>query len=156
MLTGTLIIPPVLHIKAEFGMFIGGILGTILIGVIYPESGKSSEKQLERQYGPYLFFFHPTQLPLILSGILLILIIILAFLLKELNIQVSPEVFQVGLLGMAFLWGLSGFLMITRNEFIGSGGQNHKGFWAILNGILLISMGWGYIIFVVLATISNW
>jgi hypothetical protein len=167
---GTIIIAPILNIEPRLGGLVGGILGVILFGAIFSEKKRgdsrqyptqSNEKHFEKilarqEYGFYQSFFHPTQLPITLSFILLILLASVAFLFEKFSIKIPPEVFQFSLLGMPLLWGISGFLILTRNEFIDNHGRKHKGFWAILNGTLLIVTGWGGIIFVILATIFKW
>jgi hypothetical protein len=71
--------------------------------------------------------------------------------------QIS-EVVKIGSMGCLFLWGISGFLIIARNQFIDNIGPNirkYKGFWAILNGIVLVVVGWGGVIFYALSSIFN-
>ena len=169
MLAGGLIIAPTLNIESRLGGLIAGILGIILIRAIFSEKNKDSEQQFtqtnemyaerilaRQERGLYRSFFHPTQLPITLSFILFSLIAFFAFLLEKLNTNIRPEIWQFSLAGIPFLLGLSGFLMLTRNEFIDKHGRKHKGFWAILNGTLFIVICWGGIIFAILATVFKW
>jgi hypothetical protein len=165
VLLGTLIISPVLNIDIKLGALIGGILGIILNSVIFPEKRQevfeqSKARQFERivarqEYSLNRSFFHPTNLPITLSLIYFVLLVIVVFILEKLNIIIPSNIYLV-LFVMPFLWGTSGFLMLTRNEYIDNFGRKHKGFWAIFNGILFIVFGWGSIIYATLATIFNW
>jgi len=165
VLLETLIISPVLNIDIKLGALIGGILGIILNSVIFPEkrqevSEQSKARQFERmvvrqEYSLYRSFFHLTNIPITLSLIYFVLIVIVIFILDKLNTTIPSNIYLV-LLVMPFLWGISGFLMLTRNEYIDKFGRKHKGFWAIFNGVLFIIFGWGSIIYVTLATIFNW
>lgn len=165
LLIGMLIISPALDIDTKLGALAGGILGVIINSVIFPEkrqevSEQSNEKHFERmvarqEYSLYRSFFHPTNLPITLSLIYFVLLVIVVFILDKLNIIIPSNLYLV-LFVMPFLWGISGFLMLTRNEYVDKFGRNHKGFWAIFNGTLFILFGWGSIIYVTLATIFNW
>jgi hypothetical protein len=166
VLTGTFIIAPALNINIKFGMFIGGILSFALNGILFPEyrqelSVQPNEKNFEftsnkSKYDFYDSLVHTTNIPIYTSMILFILTFILVLLLDKFNLQGSSEILQIGVPGMAFLWGLSGFRMVIQKETIDIHGRKFKGFWAILNGLVFIVMGWGAIIGIVLGTIFNW
>ncbi len=163
---GTLIIAPILKIDIRFGLFIGGILGIILNGIIFPKekqelSEKNNGKHIESmstrpEDSLYNYFVHSTNIPINISIIIFFLTIILVVLFDKFNKQVSQAILYTGLLGAAFLWGLSGFKIVTQNEYVDMHGNKYKGLWAILNGLLFIIMGWGAIIGVVLGTIFKW
>ena len=78
------------------------------------------------------------------------------FVFDFLKIEISYSIWRVGLYVIAFLWGLSGFLMVVRKEFIDKRGRRYFGGWAIFNGIILLLMGWGSLIFFLLTIINNW
>jgi hypothetical protein len=167
ILLGVVIIPALLNIDKSIGLFLGGILGIILLKLIYPENFNETEEQakiermaIKQQVFLDLYFFHPTKAPLTLSMVIFVLTIALFFILEELNIQqISSQVMQIGIMSCMFLWGISGFLIISRNQLIENVGPNirkYKGFWAILNGIVLIIVGWGGIILYALSSIFNW
>ena len=165
ILLGVVIIPTVLSIDKSIGLFIGGIAGIILLRLIYPEIFDETEEQrkIERiavKQHAYLdlYFFHPTRAPLTFSMVVFALMIILVLILDKLNLQqIVSEVLQFGTMGCFFLLGVSGFLMITQNQFIDPPNSiKYKGFWAILNGIVLIVVGWGGIILYALSSIFNW
>ena len=68
-----------------------------------------------------------------------------------------PEYFgAVAFLPLSFLFGLSGFQIVKRNEVVGLFGIIHNGFWVYLNGFLLIVFGWGGFLYLVLALVFNW
>lgn len=167
ILLGVVIIPALSGIDESIGLFIGGILGIILLWLTYPEIFDETEEQakiermaMEQQAFLDLYFFHPTKTPLTFSMIIFVLMIMVVFVLDKFNLQqIVSEVLQIGLMGCLFLWGISGFLIITRNQFIDNIGPNirkYKGFWAILNGIIFVLMGWGGIIFYALSSVFNW
>jgi hypothetical protein len=91
-------------------------------------------------------FTHPTQLPLTLGmlwfgAVALILSLLVAF---DLKITVNENTAIILLLfPCLLLFGLSGFLMLRRNEYVNHFGRISNGFWARLNGVLAILLGWG-------------
>jgi hypothetical protein len=115
---------------------------------------------MKQQASLDLYFFYPTKTPLTFSMVIFVLIIMVVFVLDKLNLQqIISEVVKIGSMGCLFLWGISGFLIIARNQFIDNIGPNirkYKGFWAILNGIVLVVVGWGGVIFYALSSIFNW
>jgi hypothetical protein len=155
------------NIDRSIGLFIGGILGIILLRLTYPEIFNETKEQakiervaMKQQAFLDLYFFHPTKAPLTFSMVIFILMIIAVIILEMLNLQqATSELLHFGSMGCLFLWGLSGFLTLTRNQFINNFGPNiikYKGFWAFLNGILFVFLGWGGIIFYALSSIYNW
>lgn len=163
ILIGALIISPLLNIDKNIGLFLGGILSIILLKVAYPESFNETQEQaktermlIKQRAFLDLYFFHPTKLPLTLSMIIFVLKIACILILDKLNIEIIEEVFQIGLLGCMFLWGLSGFLVITRNQFFDELGRKYTGFWTYLQGSVLIFLGWGGIVLYTLGSIFNW
>jgi hypothetical protein len=165
ILLGVVIIPAVLSIDKSIGLFVGGIAGIILLRIIYPEIFDETEEQRKTErmavkQRAYLdiYFFHPTRAPITFSMVVFVLMIILVLILDKLNLQqIVSEVLQFGTMGCFFLLGLSGFLTITQNQFIDAPNFiKYKGFWAILNGIVLIIAGWGGIIVYAFSSIFNW
>lgn len=165
ILIGSLVIAPKLKIESKLGVLIGGLLGLILISIIFPSSKEGyfskNDTQKRQQFsealsdGIHRSWTHPTNLPITLSLIYFALLIIIVFALDKLNITIPSNIY-LALFVMPLLWGISGFLMLIRNEYIDKFGRKHKGFWAILNGIIFITFGWGLIIYIALATIFNW
>ena len=166
LLLGTIAAPALLSIDKSTGLFIGGILGIVSLRFIYPEIFNETEEQakieriaMKQKNFLDLYFFHPTKTPLTFSMVIFVLMIILALVLDTLNLQqIASEVLQIGIMGTLFLWGTSGFLIISRKKFIENSGQNiiiYKGFGAIFTGILFITIGWGGIMLIALSSIMN-
>lgn len=167
ILLGVVIIPNVVNIDRSVGLFIGGIISIILIKLTYPKIFDETEEQakieriaIKQQAFLDLYFFHPTKAPLTFSIIIFVLMIVSIIILEALNLQqITSELLQLGFMGCLFLWGLSGFLTLIQNQLIENLGRNiikYKGFWAILNGVILIAVGWGGIILYALSSIFNW
>jgi len=166
IILGGLFIAPLLNTNRESSGLLGGFIGFLVSIAAFPDTLRStfeeqSEKRTERimeerQLGFYRFLTHPTQIPFILSILLFIATLVLVILLDFLKIKISYAILQTGLFAMAFLWGLSGFLMIIRKEYIDKRGRRHRGGWAIFNGVVFLVMGWGSILFLLLAKIFNW
>ena len=162
---GSLLIAQELKIEPKLGALIGGLSGLLLIFIIFPSTRqdyfqKSDGQKRQRASrilsdGLHRSWTHITNLPITVSLIYFVLVIIIVFILEKLNITIPSNIYLV-LFVIPFLWGTSGFLMLTRNEYIDKFGRKHKGFWAIFNGILFIIMGWGAILGIVLGTIFNW
>lgn len=159
-------LPSLIEVEAEVSGFIGGLVGFLVGIAIFPEMFKASlenpsEKRMERimdehQLGFYRYLTHPTQIPFMISMLIFVLLIVFVLLFGYLKIAFSDSVFQIALFAVAFLWGLSGFLMMIKKVSIDHRGREHRGAWAILNGLAFLLMGWGSIIFVLLAELFNW
>jgi len=145
---------------------LGGFLGFLLSIIIFPEtikelfkeqSKKRTERLIEeRKLGFYRSLTHSTQIPFTTSMVFLVLMIVIVALLDLFNINVDSKILQAGLFFIAFLWGLSGFLIITRKEYIDKNGRRYKGGWAIFYGLPFLLFGWGSLIALLLARIFNW
>lgn len=158
---GIMFLSPLLNNSREGSGLLGGFIGFLVSIVVFPETvkgilqeqSKLREERLkeERALGFWRSLTHPTQIPFTLSLLLLIATIILAFLFDYLKFENGYAILQGGVVGMMFLWGLSGFLMIIRNECIDKTGRLYRGFWAIFNGIGFMLFGWGSLIVLILA-----
>ena len=143
-----------LHIRAETlgGAIIGATLSLILIPLIFygnPDVKKRFEI-LER--GGWNEFIHPTMLPITIAVVWMALCVVIVFVRDMISNKPFGDFLRgVFVVPIAFLFGLSGFLMLKRNEVVGRYGEIHKGFWAYLNGILLILLGWGGLVYLLLA-----
>lgn len=163
---GNLFPSSLLNNSKEGTGLLGGFLGFLISIALFPETIQElfvEQKEtrvnrllFERKLGFYRSLTHPTQIPLTLSMILFIFMILLLVLLDFLKIRISPTILQAGLFLIAFLWGLSGLLIITRREYIDKTGRRYKGFWAMVNGIAFLLFGWGSLFFLLLAKIFNW
>ncbi len=166
IILGGLLLAPLLNNNREGSSFLGGFVRFLVSIAIFPDSVKGmfenqNEKRAERvmeeyQLGFYRYLTHPTQIPFIISLLLFVVLLVLMVILDYLKIKISFRITQVAFSVMAFLWGLSGLLMIIRKEFIDKRGRRYLGGWAILNGVLFLLMGWGSIIFLLLVEIFNW
>jgi hypothetical protein len=170
ILTGTILgglfLSDFLNGSTKASGLLGGFVGFLVGLAIFPETGlglfeeqselRQSRLKKERTLGFWRSFTHPTQVPLTLSLILFVLILVLAALLDYLKIKGGSEIFQIGFLIMMFLWGLSGFLIISRKEYVDNNGRRYRNWWAVFYGIPFLIMGWGGFIFLLLAQIFEW
>ncbi|WKZ47809.1 MAG: hypothetical protein QY306_00405 [Anaerolineales bacterium] len=157
---------PFLNNSKEGSGLLGGLIGLVISIVVFPETSKKifqeqsalRQERLneERALGFWRFLTRPTQIPLTLSMLLFIASIILAVIFDYLKFENGYAILRGGLIGTTFLWGLSGVLMIIRNETIDKSGRRHRGFWAIFNGIGFLLFGWGSLIVLIFAEILNW
>jgi hypothetical protein len=157
---------PLLNKSTEASGLVGGIIGILIIIAVFPETRKAmieqpSEDRMKRlmgesQLGFYRFLTHPTQMPLTFAMFLFIAMILVIVLLNFLKTKIDPIFFQIILLIIAFLWGLSGFLMLARKEYIDHRGRHYRGGWAIVQGISFLLTGWGALVFLIIAEILNW
>lgn len=157
---------PLLNGSIEASGLLGGFVGFLISIAIFPGTVKGlfeeqHEKRAARimeqhQLGFYRSLTHLTQIPFTIAMLLFVLIIVLAFLFDILKIKISSTIFQIGILCMLFLWGLSGFLITSRKEYIDKRGRRFRGGWAIFNGVIFLLMGWGSLLFLIIANIFNW
>jgi len=152
-------IAKMLHMRAETlgGAIIGATISLVLMPLIFygnPNVKKGFEA-LEK--GGWNEFTHPTTLPITIAVVWMALCVAFVFIHDKIsNEPLSSLLTSTFVVPTAFLFGLSGFLILKRNEVAGRYGEIHKGFWAYLNGILLILFGWGGLAYLLLAWIFRW
>jgi hypothetical protein len=74
------------------------------------------------------------------------------------DLKITPEtniLLLVWLLPCCLLFGLSGFLILRRNEYVNQFGKLTSGFWARFNGILGIVFGWGSAILIIIIVVFD-
>jgi hypothetical protein len=163
---GGIFIAPLLKENTKVSGLLGGLIGLMVSIAIFPEMLKGvfeqpSEKRLERIKEEWHLEFmrswtHPTRVPLLLAiGLFLLLIISVAVIANFTDLQPTKNQTILALTPVCFLFGLSGFLTLRRNEYIDNQGRKYRGFWAILNGILLLLMGWGSLLVLVIIIIFD-
>ena len=159
LLTGFIIVSIILGIifvapKFNGDKFLGGSVGFIsswlLIFLLIPEfrylAGTIWNGDNRFGFNMKNYFSHPTQMPLMLGllwfgAVALILSLLVVF---DLKITVNENTTIILLLfPCLLLFGLSGFLMLRRNEYVNQFGKLTTGFWARFNGVVAILFGWG-------------
>lgn len=140
----------------------GGSLGFIFAiffsHLIFPEFRKSSSNIWNGNnilgINMKTYFTHPTQIPLMMGGIWFCAVL-LAMYVFNLKVTTDDETkIFIGMLIPAFLlFGLSGFLMVYRNEYVNRFGIIVNGLWAKINGIAGILFGWGFSIGIIIMLI---
>jgi len=154
LITGTILgimfISPSINGDKFLGGSAGFLLSILLSHLIFPEMRESSRGIWNGNnmlgVNTKTYFTHPTQLPLMLGllwfcAVALMLSLLVVF---DLKITVNEKTGLILLLlPCLLLFGLSGFLMIRRNEYVNQFGKLTTGFWARFNGVLGIFFGWG-------------
>jgi hypothetical protein len=172
LFAGYLILGPVLGMSLNFGndtllnICLGFLIALISSFLVFPELRRTFSTIIDGKnslgFNPGLYLTHPTQKPMMI-GVLWSLP--MAFLLAQLNSKfpsLIPEEYRLNVttiivtLPGLFLFGYSGFKMIKRNETVNKFGKIHKGFWAYLNGTILILIGWGGLLYLLRAWIFDW
>jgi hypothetical protein len=158
--------PSFLHILAGFlnirvetlgGAIIGLVVSFLVLPFIFHPDPDIQNMLDATRIGSWDSFVHPTNLPITIAMIWFLSIMGIFYLMDLLNkIKASINLAYILLLPIFFLFGLSGFQMIRRNETVNGFGKIFKGFWAYLNGTLLILFGWGGLLYVLLAWIFHW
>jgi len=147
---GWLFLSPLLPNKKENAILVGGLMALFINIIVFPNLRKKlfetptklrhDRLQKERSLGFRRYLFHPTNRPFHLSIALLFGSI--AFLLAT-KIQPSEIYLSIGLIIILSLSGLSGFLMLIRNEYVDTRGRIVHGISPIINGLALLLWGWG-------------
>jgi hypothetical protein len=147
---GIMFISPNINGDKFVGGSAGCLISILLSHFIFPEIRESSRGIWNGNnilgVNMRTYFTHPTQMPLMLGllwfvAVALILSLLVAF---ELKITVNEKTgIILWLFPCLLLFGLSGFLMLRRNEYVNQFGKLTTGFWARFNGVLAILCGWG-------------
>jgi len=153
--------------EIEGGKFIGGSFGFVLAifisRIFFPDIRRSSGNIWNGKniLGVNMknYFTHTTQIPMMLGFLWFIIFMALGIFTSSIDKSQNkdnPYLLFVFLSPSFFLIGLSGFLMIKRNEGVNKFGEIYKGFWAYFNGALGIIFGWGLPLLMFLAYVFKW
>jgi len=144
--------------------FFGGIAGFLcalfLSFIVFPELRNMLPKfwNGNNRYG-FKFkdrILHPTQIPIMLGMLWFLALVLLSISNTTISFVNNHNNVDILLFPTLFLFGLSGLIIIKRNEVVGRYGELHRGFWATFSGILMVVFCWGGLIFMILANIFNW
>lgn len=147
------------NIKVEIlaGLIIGMVFCFLILPLIYRDPDVEEVTKI-LEVGFWESLAHPTNLPMTIAIIWFVFIVGIVGLL-DINIgEFGPDQnwSLVLIIPFELLMGMSGFQMIKRNETLNRFGKIFTGFWAYLNGTILILFGWGGVIYVVLAWFFEW
>jgi len=148
-----------LNIRVETlgGAIIGLVISLLVLPFIF-RSDPDTQNMLDgTRIESWDSFVHPTNLPITIAMIWFVVFATFVFIFTKISeTELGIYSSAILLIPMAFLFGLSGFQMIRRNETLNGFGRIYKGFWAYLNGTLLILFGWGGLLYLLLAWIRDW
>jgi len=134
---------------------IGVILAATLCTIVFPELRNSySEAWTKNNY--HLVFMHPTQLPYIL-GIIWFITTIAFISLAKMALTID-QTWLFLILPITFIFGLSGLITVIRKESIGFAFPEFfiiRGIVAIVRGIVIIIIFWGFSVLMLLS-IFHW
>ncbi len=159
---GIIYVTPKVSNNAFLGGSIGVLISFFVIFLAFPEARKSFENNLNKDdFFIKNYFTHPTQLPLMLG----ILWFIVSFLFLAAFVSLFPTLMPMENRPVILLFfvlsptfsaiGYSGYQTIKRKESVNKYGQIYKGFWASLNGVLGILIGWGFLLVLFIIYIFN-
>jgi len=158
-IVGTYALAPMLHVKTDTGGTIGVIIG-FFASFFVPGLWKSlAQVQNEEQKqafsegigtGFWKYLTHPTQLPAMLGLLWFIGFLGIQFLF---HLKISSNQFVFILLPFPILFGLTGFFVFLRKEYINRPGHVIRGNWARVIGALIMIFCWGASILMLLTAV---
>lgn len=167
LISGTILriifISPSINGEKFVGGSAGRLISALLSHPIFPEIREGSRGiwNGNNMLGVNMktYFTHPTQIPLMLGMLWFVLGISLLSLQVVFDFKVTTHVnngiILAWLVPVCLLFGLSGFLMLRRNEYVNQFGKLTTGFWARFTGVLAILFGWGGAIALIIAIIFD-
>lgn len=166
LITGTILgimfISPSINENKFLGGSAGFLISMLLSHIIFPEIRESSRGiwNGNNMFGVNMkaYFTHPTQMPMMLGSLWFVAVALILSLLVALDLKIllnEKLVITLLLVPCLLLFGLSGFLMLRRNEYVNQFGKLTTGFWAKFNGALGILFGWGGAITLIIVIIFD-
>ena len=163
---GMTFLTPRFNISQDTGILLGLALGFI-VAMLIPNLWKSFFESVKIEYQEAVddkrhlnfkeYITHPTLLPFLVGGLWFLCYV--AFL-TVFQIKPAEEIsLLIGFLPAIFSFGLCGFRMITRREYVKGDMFGYlvvRSKWAIVWGAFTILLGWGGAVILVLATILDW
>lgn len=154
---GYIFLSPLFENNTKASGLLGSIIGLLVSVAIFPETLKGifeqpTEKRIERvkeaqSLGFERSWTYPTRMPFLLAiGLFILFVIIMLVISRFADFQLTEIQFALIFTPILFLLGLSGFLTLRHNEYIDNNGRRYRGVWAVLNGSILLLMGWGSLI----------
>jgi len=163
VMLGGFLFSSLLRVNFLVGAIAGGLIASLIISLLFPNIvneinpnlTETRKKRLAKvqMHGFKHTLLHPTRLPAFLGMLWGGLVMLILF---STSIKLSNETTSILFSPLFFLFGLSGYQMVSRNEYVGRDGNIIHGFPVKLFGYSTILFCWGLGILSILATVFNW
>jgi hypothetical protein len=149
-----------IYLKLFFGMVTGLALVYLttpelmkfLLDSVFQRNLSQSQKDRKKKANKLRFwrlFTHPTTRFMSIAGAIWIATVLFVILFK---LEITKAGYLILMYTLSLSFGLSGILMIAHEEAIGRYGELIRGFRAILQGIVMLILGIGFLLVAIIST----